>query len=119
MTVQAIRPDYRGYYRDSVDHYRGQQLINICWEKHTMFGWPMCMPIAPNTPFGALIQNVLPMIFGEHPDFAKIDWNTVQWSTSKGPFTPDPAKSLAEHGIRHKQQIRFRTPGLDGYNGAG
>lgn len=119
MATKAITPDYHGTYRDGAEHYRGQHLFNICWEKHTMFGWPMCLPLPPEMPFGALIENVLPMIFSQHPDFPKIQWEQVQWSTSKGPFTPDLGKSLADHGFRHKQQIRFRTPGLDGLNGAG
>lgn len=119
MATQAIGPDYHGTYKDGVESYRGQQLISICWEKHTMFGWPMCLPVSPDLPFSALIEAVIPSIFSDHPDFAKIDWARAQWSTSAGPFTPDPTKSLKDHGIRHKQQIRFRTPGLDGHNGAG
>lgn len=119
MPVKAIKPGYHGDYRDGADKYNGNQLLNICWEKHTMFGWPMCVPLPPQMPFGGLIEKVLPMIFASHPDFAKIDWTTVQWSTSKGPFTPDLGKSIADHGFKHKTQIRFRTPGLDGHNGAG
>ena len=84
-----------------------------------MMGWPMCVPLSPQTPFGGVIDTVLPMIDGVHPDFADLNWNEVQWSTKHGPFTPVLNRSLAEHGFRHKQQIRFRTPGLDGYNGAG
>jgi phenol hydroxylase P4 protein len=119
MPVKAITPDYRSEVRDNRERFGPNQLLNICWEKHTMLGWPMCVPLPPETPFGALIEKVLPSIFGFHPDFAKIDWSAVQWSTAKGPFTPDPTKSIAEHGFKHKTQIRFRTPGLDGHNGAG
>ena len=119
MPVKAITPNYHGDFKDTQDKYHGQQLISLCWEKHTSFGWPMCMPVPPEMPFGGLIEKVIPHIFGDHPDFAKIQWDQVQWSTSKGPFVPDPAKSLAEHGIKHKHQIRFRTPGLDGHLGGG
>lgn len=119
MATRAIRADYHGEFKDSVDKFHGQQLINICWEKHTMFGWPMCLPVPPDMPFGGLVEKVIPSIFGDHPDFARIDWNTVQWSTSKGAFQPDMGKSLADHGIGHKHQIRFRTPGLDGHLGGG
>lgn len=119
MPVKAIKPGYHGEFRDRVENFRGQQLLNICWEKHTMFGWPMCIPVPPEMPFGALLEQVLPGIYGAHPDFARIKWNEVQWATAKGPFTPDPSKSMVEHGFKHKTQIRFRTPGLDGHNGAG
>jgi len=119
MSVKAIHADYHGEFKDALDKFGDKQLLNICWEKHTMMGWPMCVPLSPHTPFRALIDEVLPMIYAVHPDFSKIKWSEVQWSTSKGPFTPHPDKSLAEHGLRHKQQIRFRTPGLDGHHGAG
>ncbi len=119
MPVKASTADYHGEFKDSQDKFHGNQILNICWEKHTMFGWPMCVPLPPDMPFGGLIEKVLPSIFSSHPDFAKIEWNKVQWSTSKGPFTPDMGKSIADHGFKHKTQIRFRTPGLDGHNGAG
>lgn len=119
MPIKAITPDYHGEFKDTQDKFGDKQLLNICWEKHTMMGWPMCVPLPPETPFAALIEQVLPSIFAVHPDFAKIDWKTVQWSTAKGPFTPDLKKSIAEHGFRHKAQIRFRTPGLDGHQGGG
>ncbi|EIT70980.1 MULTISPECIES: phenol hydroxylase subunit P4 [Hydrocarboniphaga] len=119
MPVKAIKPGYHGEYKDGVENFHGQQLLNISWDKHIMFGFPVCIPVPPQLPFGALIEKVLPGIYGAHPDFAKIDWSTVQWSTAKGAFVPEPERSLAEHGLRHKEQIRFRTPGLDGHNGAG
>ncbi len=119
MPVKAITPDYHGDFKDTQDKFNGNQILNICWERHTMFGWPMCVPLPPQMPFGALIENVLPGIYASHPDFAKIEWDQVQWSTARGPFTPDPAKSIAEHGFKHKTQIRFHTPDLEGHNGAG
>ena len=33
-------------------------------------------------------------------------------------WTPDPAKSLADNGLKHKDVIRFRTPGLEGIKGS-
>lgn len=119
MPVKAITPDYHGDFKDTQDRFHGNQLLNICWEKHTMCGWPMCIPVPPQMPFGVLLEKVLPGIYGSHPDFAAIDWSAVQWSTSAGPFTPDRARSLMDHGLRHKAQIRFRTPGLDGHLGGG
>lgn len=119
MPVQAIAPGYHGEFKDSVSRFGGRQLLNICWEKHTMMGWPMCLPVAPETPFRALIETILPAIYAVHPDFARIKWDEVLWSTRDGPFTPMLDRSIADHGFRHKAQIRFRTPGLDGHRGAG
>ena len=65
-----------------------------------------------------LATAVLPGIYGYHPDFAKIDWKAVQWFKSGKAWTPDPAKSLADNGLVHKDAIRFRTPGLEGIKGS-
>jgi len=83
-----------------------------------MFGTPVALPLPPDTPFGALGTAVLPGTYGYHPDFAKIDWTKVEWFKSGKPWKPDPAKSLADNGLKHKDVIRFRTPGLSGINGS-
>lgn len=119
MPVKAITPDYHGDMKDTVDKFHGKQLLNICWEQHLMFGWPMCVPLAPETPFAAVIEQVIPTIFSAHPDFAKIDWGQVTWHHSGERFTPDPSKSLVDNGLGHKALISFRTPGLDGIAGTG
>ena len=89
-------------------------LLYIGWEDHLMICAPVCLPLPPDMPFGALPTAVLPGVYGYHPDFAKIDWSKVEWLKSGKPWTPDPAKSLAENGLGHKDVIRFRTPGLNG-----
>ena len=119
MSVHAIKPGYHGQYRDGVEHFNGKQLLNICWDKHTMLGWPMCIPIDPELTFGQLIDLVMPAIFSIHPDFTRIEWDKVQWFNREGPSIPDRNKSLSAHGLRHKSKIRFRTPGLNGHNGGG
>lgn len=116
MTVAAIKP-YAFPPRDSVEKFPAP-LLYIGWEDHLMFCAPFCIPVPPDTSFGALPQGVLPGIYGYHPDFAKIVWSKVEWLKSGKPFKPDPAKSLAENGIRHKDVIRFRTPGLCGIAGS-
>ena len=59
-------------------------------------------------------MEVLPELFGEHPEFEDIDWKSVQWFNSNKRFIPDAGKSLEHHGIGHKSLIRFRTPALEG-----
>ncbi len=119
MSVKAITPDYHGEMKDTADHYRGQQLLYIGWDRHLMFAAPLCIPVPPEMPFGALQAAVLPGLYGQHPDFARIDWAGVAWRRDGEAFTPDPARSLADNGIGHKDVLRFRTPGLDGLYGAG
>jgi phenol/toluene 2-monooxygenase (NADH) P4/A4 len=93
-------------------------LLYIGWEDHLMFAAPICLPLPPDMPFGAIGAAVLPGVYGYHPDFAKIDWATAEWFKSGQPWTPDPAKSLVENGLVHKDVIRLRTPGLTGIKGS-
>mgnify|MGYP001953570632 CR=1 FL=1 len=75
------------------------------------------LPLPPATPFRALMEQILPGIYAAHPDFAKIDWSTVQWFKSSQPWTPDPDKSLADNGLKHKDSLKFVSPGLTGIQG--
>jgi phenol hydroxylase P4 protein len=115
MTVAAVK-EYDFPARDVRANFPAP-LLYIGWEDHLLFCAPFCLPLPPDTPFGALATHVLPGIYGYHPDFAKIDWDRVEWFKSGRAWTPDPAKSLADNGLRHKDVIRFRSPGLDGIAG--
>jgi len=112
VSVIAIQP-YSFPPQDTVEKFPAP-LLYVGWDDHLMFPAPFCLPLPPQTPFGALAGQILPSMYGYHPDFAKIDWSEVQWFKSGKPFQPDPAKTLAENGIGHKDLIRFRTPGLSG-----
>ena len=116
MSVVALKP-YSFPARDARENFPAP-LLFIGWEDHLMISAPVCLPLPPDMPFGALASAVLPGIYGYHPDFAAIDWDEVQWFKSSQPWSPDPAKSLAENGLKHKDAIRFRTPGLTGIKGS-
>jgi phenol/toluene 2-monooxygenase (NADH) P4/A4 len=116
MSVVALKP-YRFPAKDVRENFPAP-LLYIGWEDHLAFAAPFCLPLPPDTPFGALGAAVLPGVYGWHPDFARIDWSKVQWFKSGRPWTPDPAKSLADNGLVHKDVIRFRTPGLAGIQGS-
>ncbi len=113
MAVTALR-DYRFEPADALEHFHGNQLLYIGWDAHLIFCAPFCLPLPPGMPFGALVDEVLPGVFGAHPDFARIDWAQVRWLKSGQPWQPDFGRSLADNGLGHKDVIRFRTPGLDG-----
>jgi phenol hydroxylase P4 protein len=116
MSVVAIS-DYNFPAKDVRENFPAP-LLYIGWEDHLMFCAPFCLPLPPDMPFGALPTAVLPGIYGEHPDFERIDWSSVEWLKSGRPWQPDPAKSLADNGLQHKDAIRFRTPGLTGIKGS-
>ncbi len=106
--------DYPLRQQDDESLFHGKRLIFLCWENHLMFAAPLCVPLPPTLPFGALIRDVLPDLYGEHPEFESIDWKRTQWFNSDKRFIPDVGKSLEHHGLGHKTLIRFRTPALEG-----
>ncbi len=117
MAIQEIMPhigDYPMIQRDTVDQFHGKQLLYLSWDNHLMFAAPFCIPVPRTLPFGALIRDVLPELYGEHPEFEDIDWKRTQWFNSDKRFIPDVGKSLEHHGLGHKSLIRFRTPALEG-----
>ena len=54
-----------------------------------------------------------------HPEWEQIDWSKVTWLLDGKPFQPQLDKTLQEQGIGHKSVLRFQTPELKGYKGAG
>jgi phenol/toluene 2-monooxygenase (NADH) P4/A4 len=106
--------DYPLRQQDTEDKFYGKRLIYLSWENHLMYAAPFCVPLPPTLPFGALVRDVLPMLYGEHPEFESIDWQRAHWFNSSKRFIPDFGKSLEHHGLTHKSLIRFRTPALEG-----
>lgn len=118
MAVTAKQPGYSGVDRDREENFHGNQLLYIGWDDHMMFCAPFALMVPPDLPFGRLLSDVLPgTSFTEHPDWEKIDWNTVQWLSSGTPVSPDPAKSIRDNGLVHKSVLRMKTPGLQGLDG--
>ncbi len=94
-------------------------LLNIGWDEHMMFCAPLCIPLPlSEMRFADFITQLLPKLYGAHPDFARITWSNVQWFARDRLFTPDLNKTLAELGFKHKSVLRFRTPGLEGLHGS-
>jgi len=118
MTVTALS-DYEFASRDALARYKGKQLLYVNWEKHRLFSRPFVLALPPETKFSVLIDKYITDCYSYHPDFAQIDWSQALWQNGKNFFTPDPAKSLAENGIGHKDLIRLTTPGLNGIAGSG
>lgn len=107
-----------GAARDAAGRF-AVPLLYVAWDEHLMFGAPVCLAVAPDMRFEALLADVLPRVYGAHPDFARIDWTQVQWLRSGQVWTPDPQRSLHDNGLRHKDVLRLRTPGLGGLGGNG
>jgi phenol hydroxylase P4 protein len=104
--------------KDKVENFHGAQVLYIGWEDHLMFCAPLALPLPGATLFSAILEQILPGIYGPHPDFAKIDWNKVEWFKSSKPWRPDYQKSIADNGLKHKDTLRFRSPGLTGIKGS-
>ena len=119
MTVAAITPEYIGERRDRVENFHGNQVVYVGWDRHLMFCSPVAFALPPETLFSTLVDDVISGAFSQHPDFAEIDWDKVQWHLNGQPFAPERDKSLIEQGVDHKSIIRMTTPGLNGIKGSG
>lgn len=112
--VMVAIGDYPIRQQDDESKFHGNRLVFLCWENHLMYGAPLAVPLPPSLPFGALVRDVLPELYGEHPEFESIDWKRTIWFNSDKRFIPDMGKSLEQHGLSHKSLIKFRTPALEG-----
>lgn len=117
MSVTSIGA-YRFAPADRVENFHGNQLLAVVWEDHLMFCAPIVVPVPPDLPWAALTGDLLPGLYAQHPDWARVDIGAIIWTLEDTPFTPDPALSLAAQGVGHKALLRFRTPGLSGLSGA-
>jgi phenol hydroxylase P4 protein len=117
MPVVARKPGYAEAIdiRDRKENFHGNQVVYLHWEEHLSFCSATAFPLPPDMPFGALTQELIPKYYGMHPDFDKLDWESVEWRIDGDLSTPDMSKSLAENGVGHKSLICFRTPELHGY----
>lgn len=115
MAVTAIREDYwSSPPKDAVDNFHGNQVVYTSWDGHLMFSYPAAFPLPPAMPFSKLIDDLMPTVYALHPDFAKIQWDKVQWLVDGKAHKPKMDASLADNGVGHKSVIRFITPGLNG-----
>ncbi len=116
----VTKGDYPTIMMDSVDKYHGNQLVYVGWDKHKLINSAMTFPLPPQMPFGALVSEVMPSCYKDHPEFEKVVWDdSVIWRLNGEVFTPDFEKSLIDNGIDHKSLVRFETPNLTGLNGVG
>ncbi|RTL47486.1 MAG: phenol hydroxylase [Rhodocyclaceae bacterium] len=116
MAVSALRT-YVFEPADAEKNFHGLRIVYVGWDKHLMFASPFMLAVTPDSSFGDLVAKNLADAYGAHPDFAKVDWSKVEWLKNSQPWTPDFGKSVDANGIRHKDLLRFRTPGLAGIGG--
>jgi len=119
MPVKAITPDYRGDMKDRLENFHGNQVVYVGWDHHLMFCAPFAYPLPPEMPFKVLANDVMPEAFSLHPEWSKVDLKKATWLLDGLPFAPDFNQSLQAQGIGHKSVLRFCTPELKGFAGAG
>lgn len=119
MAVIAITPDYKGEVLDKVENFNGNQLVYIGWDHHLMFCAAFAYPVPPEMTFETLRTEVLAEALSLHPEYAQINWDTASWKLDGADFTPQAGVALKDQGIGHKSALRFSTPELTGYQGAG
>ncbi len=109
MAINA-RDGYVDTARDVQENFNGNQLVYVDWDRHRFFCAALAFPLPPEMPFGALVEEVIPSAWGNHPQFSQIKWEEVQWSLDGEDFTPNLGASLAENKVGHKSLIEFHTP---------
>jgi phenol hydroxylase P4 protein len=119
MTIKTNFGEYPVGNKDAVENFHGNQLVYIAWDDHLGIGPANVFPLPPEMPFAALLEEVIPSVVSPHPDFEKIDWVKAQWILDGESIVPELGKSLTENGVGHKSLLRFKTPGLTGYQGSG
>lgn len=103
---------------DRVENFHGNQLLSVLWDDHLMFCSPICVPVPPDMPWEAVSGELLPQLYGQHPDWANVDLDVAEWTLNGEAFVPTAGRTLREMGVDHKSLIRFRTPGAEGLFGA-
>jgi len=104
--------EYKFPSRDRVENYYGHQLLFACWDHHMLMAAPFMLFGAPDQKLGDIIEQQLKPLMQPDPDFDKIDWDAIEWTKSGEPWTPDFTKTIKQNGLVHKEQFRFKTPGL-------
>ncbi|MCQ4326696.1 phenol hydroxylase [Stutzerimonas stutzeri] len=117
MTVKAIG-EYRFRPLDVQEHFHGNQLLYVGWDRHLMFCSPLALLVAPTLSFAELLDQVIAPAFAAHPDSAAADLRRATWYLNDEPFQPELSASLAANGLRHKDMLRLDTPGLNGIAGS-
>jgi phenol hydroxylase P4 protein len=113
MPVVA-RKEYVGVARDRVENFNGKQLVYASWDHHLLFAAPFLLCLTPQTTFAQLLGNG-PCTFAAGRPGCRADRLAAcamaqgQPTLGARPGTP----SLVANGIGHKDQLRFKTPGLN------
>lgn len=112
MALTSTKP-YVAVPRDLVENFNGKQIVYVCWDHHMLFATPLMLVVEPEMLFGDLLENVVKPLIAPDPDAAAVDLGSVEWQKAGQSWRPDLAASLAANGIVHKEQLRFRTPGVN------
>lgn len=118
MAVIAI-DTYEFEPSDKAANFHGAVLVYAGWDGHLLFSSPYAWPLPPDLPFAQFVAGPMAAVFGQHPDWARIDWAAARWTRNGEPFVPVMDATIAGNGLAHKDALRFRTPGLDGLGGGG
>lgn len=112
MAVKSTKP-YIGVPRDAVANFNGKQIVYVCWDRHLLFATPFMTVVEPGMRLRDYLENVVKPLMQPDPDAAAVDLARAEWVKDNRPWQPDFDASLAANGVVHKEQIRFRTPGLN------
>jgi phenol hydroxylase P4 protein len=118
MAVTSLK-EYIGVPRDTVANFNGKQLVYASWDQHLLFAAPFLTCVPPGMKFKEWVEGPLTALIQPDPDAKRVDFSKVEWLKSNKAWSPKFEASLADNGVVHKEQIRFRTPNLNTLRDAG
>ncbi|MDI9348647.1 MAG: phenol hydroxylase subunit P4 [Candidatus Symbiobacter sp.] len=77
MTTKTHRP-YYFVARDQRQNF-ATPIFYLGWIDHAMYCAPICLDLPLDMKFGDFVTNCLPQYYGQHPDFAAINWSQVHF----------------------------------------
>ncbi|HJW04765.1 MAG TPA: phenol hydroxylase subunit P4 [Azospira sp.] len=112
MAVTSTKP-YVGVPRDTVANFNGKQIVYVCWDQHLLFATPFLTVVEPGMRLRDFLDNVVKPLMQADPDAAAVDLTQALWTKGRQPWLPNFNASLSDNGIGHKEQLLFRTPGVN------
>lgn len=106
MPVRAIG-EYDFPSRSRQELYGDDQLVSVLWDENLFMVAAGCFRAPKAMGWGDFVTQMVEPWAATDPDF--VPGSEKEWTLDGSPITPDPGKSLAEHGVGHKSVLAFRT----------
>lgn len=102
MAIKSLAP-YEFPSRSAVENYGGMMMVHIVRRDNVFYCCPATVLVSPDMTWQEFVDGQVLPYCGADPDF-NAD-GTFEWKLVEQDFQPDPSKTLAELGIKHKNAV--------------